>query len=96
MTRSISDMESRLYTIFAPTEAKSLVETTLNIFWKVSTSGSRLLIYLFLYKINVFGKISDIEAIVVLNVAIGNKTDSHGQAFIGKLHLIDDLTKSVF
>ena len=96
MTWCISDMESGLNAIFLPTQAESLVITTLNVFWHITTTHSSLLLNFLLYLIDVRGKISDIESLSTFSkVSVCDKANADSQALVLTLHMIDNLMQSV-
>ena len=76
MAWSVSYMERHLHAIVSPFQAKSLVESTLNIFREVTTSSGRLLVDVSLDEVDVAGEICHVKALLaILYIPVGDKCD---------------------
>ena len=91
MARCVSDVESRFDAAGSPAEAEGLVKSTLYVFWEVTTTRGRLFIDLILDNFDIISEISNIEAVFILDISVGDKADPNSQTFIRKLNMVDDL-----
>ena len=96
VTWSISNVESRFDTFSAPRKTECFIKATLHVFWHVSSTHCGLRLNLVLHCINIIGKVNDIKAIMLSNIAIGYKGYLDGQALVLALDAVNDLLQGIF
>ncbi len=93
VTWCICDVEHRLKTIFGPAEIQSFVKASLHVLGEVSTSLSWLLLHILLDEVYIFGKVSDVEARMILDVSVGDKAHSDSEPCVLILDVVNNLTE---
>ena len=94
VTRCITNHECLLDTVYAPSLMKYLVEAALHILWKVSSTGGLSLGNETLYRLNVISKLADSKALMIFDITVPDKANTHMKVFVVRFHLVNELLQS--